>query len=167
MAVISGDITEAINLVDTLAAGANRPTAIPFLVQFRHSLIWANGTGAGQGNRIFYLADTAVASTPYIINLSTIVCIDGSVGMTHVRDGLIPNDAIIDGRILTYGGGTTPFQPFLAGTTPTLIIPAGGVFRIPPKPLGTLGYVVSTAVNIKLDPGAVDVPFRILLLGSS
>jgi hypothetical protein len=167
MSVIAGSVKHNVGITDTLAAGTTRPSAVEYAFRIEKSVVYTNGsTAANQANRTYYFSGTATA-TPTTINLSTIVCADGSVGMTHVRELWIYNDDTVDTETLTCFGGTTPFAPHLAGTTPTQVIWPGGLPGGFSKPLGVAGHAVSTNVNVKIDPGAATVPFRVYILGYS
>jgi hypothetical protein len=165
MATTAGTIGHTVNITDTLAAGATRPAAFAAPIQITKSLSYANGnTAALQVNRQYYFSGSAVA-TPTTINLSTVVCIDNSVGFTFVRELWIWNDGTVDAHTLACFGGTTPFAPHLAGTTPTQIIHPGGLPGGFSKPLGTAGHAVGSNINVKIDPGANTIAFRIYVLG--
>lgn len=164
MSVIAGSVKFSVNVTDTLAAGTTRPSAVAVPMQFDKSLNYADGTTANKSTREYYYSGTATA-TPTVIDLSTIVCSDGSVGMTHVRECWVYNDDTVDTHTLSCFGGTTPFAPHLAGTTPTQVIHPGGLPGGFSKPLGTAGHAVSTNVNLKVDPGANTVAFRVWILG--
>jgi hypothetical protein len=163
MASTSGTVKDAINLIDALAAGATRPATVNVQLQFEKSLTYTNGTTAGCVNRLYYFSGSA-AATPTTINLSTIVAFDGGIGFTHIRELRVYNDATTDGYTLTCFGGTTPFAPHLSGTTPQQIIDPGGVARIS-KWYGTAGHAVSTTINLKIDPGANTIAFRVVIAG--
>lgn len=167
MASTSGTIQLASTITDTLAAGATRPAAVAVSLQISGAsatTTYSNGTAASQVSRAYYFTGSA-AATPTTIVLSTIVCTDGGVGFTHVREILIYNDSSTDGQTLTVGGGTTPFTPDLAGTSPTMTVQAGTSKRYVSKPLGTTGHAVSTNINLRIDPGASTITFRVLILG--
>jgi hypothetical protein len=115
-------------------------------------------------SRVYYFSGSA-AATPTTINLSTVVCADGGVGFTHIREIIVYNDATNDAHTLTVGGGTTPFLGDLAGTSPTETVNAGTAKRYASKPLGAAGIAVSTAINLRVDPGANTIAFRVLVAG--
>lgn len=165
MSVITGGISISSTIVDTLAAGALRPVATQVNLAITHARTYSDGSAAGMVSRAYYFSGTATA-TPTTINLSTIVGTDGGVGFTHIREIIVINDATVDGSTLIVGGGTTPFNPDAGGTTPTTTVQAGASKRYVSKPLGTTGHAVSTNVNLKIDPSAATVAFRVLILGT-
>lgn len=164
MSVVTGSIRVASSIVDTLAAGATRPAQVSVPVGLDHSISFTDGVTANKFNKCYYFSGSAVA-TPTVINLSTIVCTDGTVGMTHVRAIIAANDNTVDGETLIYGGGTTPFNPEAGGTTPTITIAPGSPKVLVYKPLGTTGHAVSTNINLKFDPSAATVAFRVWVYG--
>lgn len=168
MATTAGAIKLLSTITETLAAGATRPAQATIPVQLDSGTsvtTYSNGTAASQVNRVYYFSGSA-AATPTTINLSTIVALDAGVGFTHIREILVFNDSATDGQTLIVGGGTNAFAPDLAGTTPTLTVQAGSSKRYVSKPLGTTGHAVSTNINLKIDPGASTIAFRVLILGT-
>lgn len=168
MATTAGAIALTSTITETLAAGATRPSAVIYNLGIngtQATVTYANGTAASSVNRVYYFSGSA-AATPTTINLSTIVALDGGVGFTHIREILIYNDNTTDGQTLIVGGGTTPFNPDGGGTTPTTTVQAGTCKRYVSKPLGTTGHAVSTNINLKIDPSASTVAFRVLILGT-
>jgi hypothetical protein len=166
MSVISGSIILKSTIVETLADDATRTETEAVSFGTTKTTTYTDGTTAGKCNRVYYREFTATA-TPYVLNLSTIVCNDGSVGMPYVRDGLVIHAGTVDGQNLTYGGGTTPFVPELGGTSPTETIQAGTAKRLFSKPLGATGHAVGANVNFRLDPGSATISGTILILGHS
>jgi hypothetical protein len=166
MSVVTGSVKLQSSISESLAAGATRAAQVTVPLSLESTTTYTDGSAANMVNDTYYFSGSA-AGTPTTINLSTIVCTDGTVGLTYIREIIIANDATNSAYTLIYGGGTTPFTPELAGTTPTEIIQPGTAKRVVSKPLGTTGHVVSTAVNVKLDPGANTVAFRIWIFGSN
>jgi hypothetical protein len=164
MSVVTGAIKVVSSIVDTLAAGATRPAQVSVSLGLDHSITFSDGTSANKFTKCYYFSGSA-AATPTIINLSTIVCTDGTVGMAYVRAIIGANDNTTDGQTLIYGGGTTPFNPDSGGTTPTTTIQAGAAKLLVYKPLGTTGHAVSTNINLKFDPTAATVAFRVWVFG--
>lgn len=169
MAVTSGKISLAVQMKDALAAAATRLVGYDVPIQpamLSASTSWANGTGANEVNKAYQLSGTTTISTPVDIDLATVVCTDGTTGFSYVRIVIIFNDATNSAHVLTLGGGTNPFKPYLAGTTPTYGIEASGVyFAI--KPLGANGWTVDgTNKTLRLDPGAAAIPYRVVVFGS-
>lgn len=164
MSVLSGNISVIVNMLETLADDATRARAVPVRFDPQKATNYTDGKTALKVERLFY-HEFSAAAAPQVYNLSTIVCNDGSVGMDYVREIIVFHDGATDGQILTYGGGTTPFVPELAGTTPTEKIQAGTVKRLVSKPLGATGHAVGSNVNVSLDPGAATINGIIIILG--
>jgi hypothetical protein len=167
MSVISGKIELVVGLTDGLAAGASRLSGYNVPVQPLHSLTYIDGTTAGAANRIYQVSGTATISTPFSIDLTSVVCTDGTTGFSRVRELIVYNDHTASPLLFGNDGvGTNLFLAGLLGTTPQYQIEAGGVMRFT-KPLGTTGMLVdSTHKNLRFDPGAVAIPYRIVVLGN-
>jgi hypothetical protein len=160
---VSGSIGLAVNLSAKVAAVTNLLTAYPIPVQpAAAGVSYSAGTAANQANKIYAFSGTATAAT-VDLDLTAAVCVDGSVGFSHVRELIIYNDSLT--QTLTAGVGTNPFTPFFTGTTPAEVIEPGSVFR-KAKPLGTNGWVVdSTHKVVRVDPGANTIAYRMIVVG--
>jgi hypothetical protein len=167
MSVISGTIKLVVGITDALAAGATRLTAFNVPVQPEHSLTYADGTTAGLANRVYQAAGTLTISTPISIDLATAGCVDGSVGFTRVRELFIYNThASAPLKFGEDGVGTNVFVGTLLGTTPQFQIEPGSVMWMS-KPLGSTGFLVDgTHKNLRLDPLAVAVTYKVVVLGN-
>lgn len=179
MSTTAGTVSVGIQLRESLAASSARLIAYDVPVQPTNSYTFSDGSTAGtvsitsnagtitiKGNKIYQASGTASA-TPTDIDLTTVTNVDGTTGFSYIRAMFIFNDATTDAYTLTTGGGTNPFKTYLGGTTPTLAIDPGGVFILL-KPLGTTGHAVTNSSNdiVRLDPGANNVPYRIVIVGS-
>ncbi len=168
MSVITATIGLNVNIVDTLAVSAGRLTSYVVPVQLSVSTSYADGTAANQANRVYQFSGSA-AGAPVSIDLSTVVCADGTTGFTKVRELIIFNDATNAAYTLAFGNdgvGTNLFIPMLAGTTPQVAIEPSFPQRFG-KPIGTTGWTVdSTHKNIRLDPGVNTVAYRVVVLGN-
>jgi hypothetical protein len=164
MSVLSGTISLAAAMIEVLADTAYRMSTLPMRFNPGKVTTYADGSTANQVESVFYHEFTATAA-PQDYDLSAIVCNDGTVGMPYVREVLVFHDGGTDGEVLTYGGGTNPFIPDLAGAGPTEKIQAGTAKRLVSKPLGATGHAVGANVGIRLDPGAATISGKILILG--
>ena len=165
MANLAGTVNLQVSLTDTLPVGATRLTAYPVPAKPADaSIAYSNGTGANQGQKFYMTSQTATAAV-VDTDLTAVVCSDGTTGFTNFRELVIYNDHATAN--LTFGLGTNPVTSlFMGGTTPTLIIAPGGVFRHT-VPLGANGLVISgTAKVARVDPGAATVPFRMIVVGN-
>jgi hypothetical protein len=167
VSVISGKIDLVVGLVDTLVAGATRLNQVTVPVQPAHSLTYADGTTAGLANRVYQASGTATISTPFDVNLLTVVCVDGTTGFSRVRELIVYNDhASAPLKFGNDGVGTDLFLGTLLGTTPQYQIEAGSAMRMT-KHTGSTGFLVdATHKNLRFDPLAVAVPYRIVVLGN-
>lgn len=165
MATPSGGFTLQSNIVFSVAAGATVPNPYTVPVQpAAHSTNWAAGTAANQIQKAASVNGTATAA-PVTIDLSAVVCVDGSTGLTHLREWAIYNDHATAILLLDL----TVANSFAFGvegtlTTVKLEIQPGGVFY-GCKPLGTNGFVVSTLKIITLDPASATIPYRSVFNG--
>lgn len=128
--------------------------------------IYSNGTAANQGTKFYQVKKTATAALS-TTDLTTVVCSDGTVGISHVREGII----WIDDTDATHTANlTTPTNSFLlrflGGTAPTITLQPGVPWAFPACPLATTGYTVdSTHKTIDFDPGSATIIYRILIIG--
>lgn len=163
---------------EALAASASRLVGYDVPVSPTHKVVISDGTGAGtyavstnagsataKAVKTYQASGTASAAV-VDIDLTTVTCVDGTTGFSYVRWAIIFNDATTTAYTLTTGGGTNPFKPYLAGTTPTFAINPGVPFVVG-QPLATNGYTVDGSNKVlRLDPGANNVPYRIVVWGS-
>lgn len=179
MSTTSGSLSFALQLKETLAASAARLFGYDVPIQPSNTYSISDGSTAGtvtittnagsitvKANKIYQASGTASA-TPTDIDLTATTNVDGTTGFSYVRGIIIFNDATTDAYTLTTGAGTNPFKTYLGGTSPTLAIDPGGMFMLM-KPLGTNGHAVTNSSNdiLRLDPGANNVPYRIVIFGS-
>lgn len=178
MATTAGSVSFAMNLRESLAASATRLIAYDVPVSPSNSYTFSNGSGAGtvtissnagtitvSGNKVYQASGTASA-TPTDIDLSAVTNVDGTTGFSYVRAIIIFNDATTTAYTLSTGAGTNPFKPYLSGTSPVLAVNPGSFFAAF-QPLGTNGYTVDGSnKTVRLDPGANNVPYRIVVVGS-
>lgn len=162
-ASVTGSVSLSVNMNVAIPTGANVLNGYTVTVNpSPASASYSPGTAANQANKIYQYKGSAVAAT-VDLDLTAAVCVDGTTGFSHVREKIVYNDDAVNN--LTLGLGTNPFTPYLGGTTPTVIIPPGSVFRIP-NPLGTNGWVVdSTHKIVRVDPGANTIAYRMIIIG--
>lgn len=162
---ISGGITLSSSLAQSLDAGATRLNQFTAPVQPSQTISYGPGTGPGQANKI-YQASLSLAATPTSLDLTAVVCLDGSTGFSHVREVIVFNDDTNDAHTIVYDGSVSnAFAPFLAGTGPKITI-QGGASERKSRPLGTNGWTVdSTHKVVALDPGANTVACRVVIVG--
>lgn len=178
MSTTSGSVSVNLQLRESLAASTSRLQGYDVPVQPSNTYTVSDGTGAGtvtissnqgtitlKGTKIYQASGSAAASN-VDIDLTTVTCVDGTTGFSYVRAILIFNDATTTAYTLTTGAGTSPFVPYLAGTTPTVVIDPGSMFMAF-RPLATNGYTVdSSNKTVRLAPGSNTVPYRIVVVGN-
>lgn len=161
----SGGFNLSSNLAFAVQAGGNILNNYTVPIQPTHQTNYGPGTGPNQINKGAQQGGIASAS-PATADLTAIVCVDGTTGFAHVREFAVYNDATNDSFVLKLDFSVSnAWDPFIEGTAVKIDIPAGGVFRLP-KPIGTNGWTVdSTHKAISLDPGANNVPYRLVVAG--
>jgi hypothetical protein len=164
MSELSGSISLLAKFTEVLEDDATRTRAQPVTIDPGKVTEYTDGDLANQVELMFYREFVATGA-PEVYDLSSIVCVDGTVGMDYVREVVVHHDGTDAAKILTHGGGTTPFNPEQGGTSPTQTIQAGTAKRLVSKPLGATGHAVGSNVNVSLDPGADTIPGKILILG--
>jgi hypothetical protein len=130
------------------------------------ALSFGSGVGANKIQGLFSKSATATAA-PVTYTLSALVDDLGrTIALTKVRALVIAHLGTVDGQPLTIGGATTnPWSAPFADVSDKVIIRAGGVLVLA-GPLAT-GYAVTAGSSdqLKLDPGAATIPFKIFFLG--
>lgn len=164
---ISGTTSIQVNLTDAIASGAGHLTAysVPCRpVDSTQNYALPGGTGPNQAQRHYSTTNTLSASTPVSIDLTAVTTSDGTTGFAHVRGLFIYNDDPTN--VITFGGGSNPFVPFLGGTSPTVVIQPGTCQPFQ-KPLGTNGWAVSSGSKVvQLDPGTNAIAgYRVVAFG--
>jgi hypothetical protein len=163
--MISGEISLSCNVKATLPETASRPSSSVVTFPILEKVSYSLGDASDQISKAFYYSDSLVGAA-FVLNLSTMVCIDGTVGMTHVRELIIINKGDSETEFLTLFGGANAFKPHLIGTDPTERLEAGSTFRLS-KPKWPLGFVVGSNVNMSIDPGLLTIPVKIYVFGST
>lgn len=160
----SGGFSLQSNVAFSVPASGNVLTAYTVPIQPSHSVAYTAGTAANQINKGAQAGGSAAASAA-TIDLSTVTCVDGTTGLSHVREYVIYNDSTTAALTLDLTVSNSLKEWVSAGTGTKLTIEPGAVFRVS-KPKGTNGYVVdSTHKIVTLDPGANTVAYRAIFLG--
>jgi len=165
MSSIAGTVAMNVNFSVGLAATGNVLTAysVPVSPQQTHS--YTAGTGAAQINKVAGLGGSAAAS-PASIDLTAVVCADGTTGLSHVRELIVYNDSTTNVLTWDFTVSNALTAMFSAGGTSAKVSVNPGAHQRFNVPLGTNGYVVdSTHKIISLDPGANTIAYRIVLAG--
>jgi hypothetical protein len=166
MSVPSGSINLNCQLSVQVPAAGNNLSAYTVPVSPSSQAAYAAGTAANQVNKVATVGGSAAAS-PVSIDLTSVVCVDGSTGFAHVRELIIFNDDTNDPHVLKLdmtvsNAFTNGYDTITAGK---IDIAAGEAFRRS-KPIGTNGWVVdSTHKIVDIDPGANTVPYRVVIAG--
>lgn len=141
-------------------AGYNIPVQPPATV-----LSYAAGTAANQIQKVAAPSGSA-AATPASIDLTTIVCVDGTTGFAHWREIVVYNDNTTNVLTWDFTATNANTAMFGAGGVTAKVTIEPGTFARFSKPLGSAGYTVdSTHKIISLDPGANTIAYRVIILG--
>lgn len=159
---VTGELVVSIKAAETIANGLGTGQLSPSLAV---TLTFGSGTGSGKVQQNWTRSATAAAA-PVTYTLSAMVDDMGrSVPLAKVRGIVIANLSQTDGQTLTIGGAAT--NPWLApfgDVSDKLKIHAGGVFALA-APLATgLGVTAGSSDQLKIDPGASSIPFKIFFL---
>jgi hypothetical protein len=160
---VTGNLDISIRATESLVNGLGSGQVAPALTV---SLGFGNGTGANNINEVWTKSATAAAA-PVTYTLSALVDDLGrTIPIAKVRGIVVANLSGTDGQTLTIGGAATnPWTAPFGSATDKLKIPAGGPFALG-APLATgLGVTAGASDQLKLDPGANTIPFKIFFLG--
>lgn len=165
---INGGFTLSCTLGEAVAQAGNVLTGYTVPVSLNFSQQYTFGTGANQVQKIATAGGNANAA-PASIDLTTIVCVDGTVGFaTALRELAISNDSTTAGQELVID--MTVANAFLGevttgGITAKISIPPGAVFRFS-NPLDIAAMAVGAGNKvINLNPGANNIPYRLIAAG--
>lgn len=161
---VTADIRLTASAVEQLTIGLG---TAPITSTASSSLSLASGTGANAINKVWSKSSTPAIGTPDTWTLSALTDDVGrTVAFGKVRALVVINLDAVDGHALILGNAATnPWAgPFGAGTN-TVKVPAGGFLALV-GPLATAFAVTAgTSDQLKVDPGANSVPYKILLVG--
>lgn len=161
--MISGEFQFRSLINDRLPVTEYRPVVLDVPLPFNVTLKYNDGNAAKQAKKTFYHKTQAVGAI-YSLNLSTMICTDGSAGMTHIRELFVFHDGTDEAYYIDLFDGVNAFRPHMTGTSERC--EAGDFVRVC-KSGGALGYPVGSNNILYLNPGVNTVPFRICILGST
>lgn len=180
-AVPSGSVTLSSSLNTTIPTGTNVTTAYSVPVSVSSTVSYVSSSASQPTSvQVAKIAQVAGSSGGTVtVDLTSVVCTDGTTGFSYVRELQIFNDGPTatpaEADIITYDGSVaTPFiggatLPFLTGTSPKIGIATGSAFRVN-KPYGTNGWTAdSTHKIISLDCTANSATvkfYRVVIVGS-
>jgi hypothetical protein len=160
---VTGNLDVQIKAAETVANGLGSGQLAPSLAV---ALAFGKGVGANNIQYVFSKSATATAAPVTYILSALVDDLGRSVPLAKVRGIVIANLSGTDGQTLLMGGATT--NPWLApfgDVSDKLKIHASGVFALA-APLATgLGVTAGVSDQLKLDPGAATIPFKIFFLG--
>lgn len=147
------------NLLDTPTANPNVQLALKF----------SNGTGSGKATLLYYNQLSLVASTPQTLTISSLTDIAFNTTLNFCTNSVkylcIFNLSQVSGQILTVGKAAThPFVSWLSGTTPGVIVGAGGCLVVA-SPIDGYASVITTSDQLEFDPGANTFGVDVIIVG--
>jgi hypothetical protein len=160
---VTGNLNVSVTATETLANGLASGSLSPGLAV---TAAFGSGTGANKIQYTWTVSATA-AATPVTYTLSALT--DGlarSVPLTKVHTIVIAHLGVVDAQPLTIGGAASaPWLAPFGDVSDKVKIYAGGVLALS-APLAT-GFAVAagTSDQLKLDPGANTIPFKIHIMG--
>lgn len=162
--VVTGNLSVSSTASETVTNGLASGTLGPSLSV---SLAFTNGTGTTAIQYVFSYSETLAISTPRTWTLSALTdSLGRSVPFAKVRSIVIANLATVDGYTITVGGAASnPWLAPFADVSDKLKVPAGGCLVLA-APLATaFAVTASSSDQLKLDPGANAVAYKILISG--
>jgi ABC-type sulfate transport system substrate-binding protein len=161
--VVTGNLNVSASATETIANGLASGSLSPGLAV---SAAFAAGTGANKIQYTWTKSATATAA-PVTYTLSALVDDLGrTIPLAKVHTLVIAHLGVVDAQPLTIGGAASaPWLAPFGDISDKIKIYAGGVLALS-APLAT-GFAVATGTSdqLKLDPGANTIPFKIHLMG--
>jgi hypothetical protein len=160
---VTGNLDVSIRATETLVVGLGSGQIQPSLAV---SLAFGAGVGANNIQWTFSKSATATAA-PVTYTLSALVDDQGrTIVLAKVRAFVIAHLGSVDGQPLLVGGAATnPWAAPFGSATDRQSVRAGGVYAFG-GPLATAYPVVAgSSDQLKLDPGANTIAFKIFFLG--
>lgn len=163
MATLAATSKYILDGVFTGSGALNNP-AVPMVVTKPQT--WANGTSDNQANQ-FWQVSTNANATPTVYDLDSGALLDDfgtALVFATIVEILIINKSTSTGEVLTLAGD------FLAtvvwsGTTPTHKLHPSGRYNIT-APIDPYTVAAGTGDQISIDPGANNVAFDLILIGT-
>lgn len=168
MAVVTGTAQLSVGFNQTVTSGLINTQTLPASISATSQ--YTNGTGASMVDLVYAKQLTLLASTPQTLDLTSLTDLSGAtVNFARIRELVIQVVTTTSGYTVTVGAAAANPWAALWGTTGTMVIPAGSIFRVSePNLLSTAGLVTSgTSKNLKLDPGANQVVINLMIVGGS
>lgn len=161
---ISGSVTQQVQVSDSISPGTGLSNyTIPITPS--QTTNYTNGSGASQVSKAYQATFALAVSTPQTVDLSAVVCTDGTTGFATVREVQVFNDATATAKDLTLDAPTNYFAYWLASAV-VETVPSGSSVRHA-CPNNTAGWTVDgTHKLITLNPGTNTFQARIVVLGS-
>jgi hypothetical protein len=134
-------------MIDTIPAGTTIKSAIPVSTTHSTLVSYSNGTSALQASKSAYLSATYSAGTD--VDISAVVCVDGTTGLTHVRTLVLVNNSTTVS--ITVGGSASNAFEYFVGATGDKVQLAPGARLLLECPNDATGWLVDvTHKNLKI-----------------
>lgn len=167
----NGTVNLSIALTDKLEVSATRPTEASIPVNVTVNESYSAGTAANQINKVAYSSGTASAAT-VTLDFTALPCLNAETGFAAVRGVVVINDSTNPAHVLTVKPAATNgwVGPFGAATHTIAIDGSTSATKaklILTRPGTTAGWTVSPTVkDFVLDPGANNIPYRVIVWGA-
>jgi hypothetical protein len=135
------------------------------------NLLLTSGVGLNAADKIYEanLSIGSSSSTTLTLNGGAITDDLGVVfSVAKIKAMAFRNNTTTAGCTVSIGAATNPFASFMSGTTPTIVLDAGGfVFLLAPS-LAAYAVTATTGMNLKLaNNGGSTVSIDLVLIGTS
>lgn len=162
---VTGSVTQQVQISDSISPGTGLSNYTIPVTPSQTTSYQTSGSGANQVSKSYQGSFTLAVSTPQTIDLTSVVCTDGTTGFATVREVHIFNDATATAKDLSLDAPSNYFAYWLASAV-VETVPSGSSVRHA-CPNNTAGWTVDgTHKLITLDPGANTFAVRIVVLGS-
>lgn len=140
------------------------PVSPSGLFQAALQTAWSAGTGPNQINKMAVFNGSAAAA-PATVTLTTLPCVDGSTGFTHVRAIVIANLDPVHPLLWDFTVALSQVFGITTGGSSAKITIQPNSYALFLCPLGTNGYVVTTNNLVTLDPASNTIAYAGIVLG--
>jgi hypothetical protein len=138
-----------------------------------YATILANGTSAGQADRIFHDTRTIAASSNDDLDLAGVLVdsFGATITFAKIKGIVVVAAAANVNNVIIGGGASNPFNTWVTGTTPANVIRPGTVWALLAGVADATGYAVTaaTADILRLTNGGAgtSVTYDIYIIGTS
>lgn len=166
--VLTPAVSLSVSIPETKASlGAGGAGVSAYTHALAKTLALGIGTGANNVDTVYSTRQTITAGTPLDTDLqgSLASVLDGTtVSFPLVVGVLVVNNSSTAGQTLSFGVGANPVTSWMAGTTPTIIIGAGGWLFLA-APVSGYATVAATGDIMRLTSASGSIVTDIVVFG--